>query len=246
MIIYCIVSLSEWSYTLDCESVCRQKARTLNPSNRMRLASVTKSQLSCLRSALDAGGLLVWLWVFVLVVVVVIGWGQEGWGYALLKACVILGGNLCSQQQVFWGFFVLVWVFFKTSISSWYCERLSGVSENRCVCVCWVLEKNSHFRQRVKCPVIHVITHKNTFLGNTFLTSQRCKKKTKNKHNRSQLDQCFLHCWGTDLIVWHFTTINAWKAPSQIHLVSRQRRLSDGLAPITQWTAAASCLHGRV
>lgn len=42
-------------YTQEWESACGQKATTANPSNRMRPVGVTQSQLSCLRSALDAG-----------------------------------------------------------------------------------------------------------------------------------------------------------------------------------------------
>lgn len=56
--------------------MCRQKAKTLNPLNRMRPASVTKSQLSCLRSALDIGG------VFVLVVVMI---GSGGGGVEVFQ-----------------------------------------------------------------------------------------------------------------------------------------------------------------
>lgn len=64
------------SVPLNASQYVGKKARTLNPSNRMRLASVTKSQLICLRSALDAGGGFVR--VFVLVAVVVICWWGGG------------------------------------------------------------------------------------------------------------------------------------------------------------------------
>lgn len=96
----------------------------------MRLASVTKSQLSCLRSALES----VFLQAFVLVavVVVVIGWGVIGLGFyaALLKAhCVILRGNLCSQQQA--GFLQISPVAVGTVNVSGECLKI-----NACVYVC--------------------------------------------------------------------------------------------------------------
>ena len=160
----------------------------------MRLASVTKSQLSCLRSALDTGGMCVQVWVFVLVVVTGRGWGWGGWKD--WDSCFIK--DLCNSQReslfpttsCFVFFCVFFFFFFPTNIPHccWHCARLRRVSENRCVC------RVLNFRERVKSPVINVITRRNYFLGKIFLTSRRWKTK----HHRSQLDQCFFcQCCGT-------------------------------------------------
>ena len=39
---------------------------------------------------------------------------------------------------------------------------------------------------------------------------------------------------------------SAYKPLNETYLASLQNKFSHRLAPITQWTAAASCLHGKV
>lgn len=106
--------------------MCRQKAKTLNPLNRMRPASVTKSQLSCLRSALDIGG------VFVLVAVVMIG--PEGGGFEVFHS--FIKKPLRNSQEGYFLFPTTICIF--VNISRYYCEHPKGMSENKsnCLCMC--------------------------------------------------------------------------------------------------------------